>query len=495
MSQAAAGETLQWSLGLINSAGKYLTAETFQHKTICAASSMKRKQIFFLEPVPDQPYVRIRTCLNCYLSVDDDGGFHGNVTADDKDQESTSFEIIAQADGKWALRSVKMGWFVKSTGETMSAFTTDITPESCFTVHLAMHPQICVKNLQRKAYMHLNDAGNAIHTDEVIPWGHDATITLVFFPETGTYGLQASNGHYLESSGKLVAEPTASTAFILCYDGSMLSFKSLENGKFLTSLGSAGVCKASSAAVGPASQYEFEDSFPQIKLTANNGKKVSIKGGVEVAASNPETTDTEVFQVEPIGDKWSIKCCNGKFWTCGADTAGGVMAQAESVNGDDELFTIEWHRHQIAIKGSNGKYVRTLRNTYLKAGEDAIAEDTLYTWEIINRPLFILRGEYGFVGTLPSGLVQCNKSVPEVYHMHLTKGVAQIASPDGKFWATKTDNSVACSGSKPEEHYLELYPNSKLAVRNEAGKYLQGTQNGDLLFSGDSIGTSTLFEY
>jgi fascin 1/2 len=495
MTTAAAGETLQWSLGLINAAGKYLTAETFQHKTICASSSMKRKQIFFLEAVEGQSYVRIRTCLGCYLSVDDDGGFHGNVAAEDKEQDSTGFIIEAQADGKWALKSQKMGWYVKSTGETMSAFTTEITAESVFTVHLAMHPQICIKNQQRKAYMHLNDHGNAIHTDELIPWGHDATITLVFFPDSGTYGLQTSNGHYLESSGKLSAEPNPSTAFILCYDGAFISFKALDNGKFLTSLGAAGVCKAAGASVGPASLYEFEDSFPQIKLTASNAKKVSIKGGVEVAASNTETTDTETFQVEPQGGKWSIKCSTRKFWTCGADTAGGVMATAEAVTGDTELFTIEWRNDKVALVGSNGKYVRRLANSYLKASEDEATEDCLFVWEMVNRPLLILRGEYGFIGTLPSGLVQCNKSVPEVYNMHITKGVAAISAPGGGHWATKTDASVTATGSKAEAHYLELHPDSKLAVKNAEGKYLQGAQNGDLTFSADGIGKNSLFEY
>lgn len=493
MAQAAAGETLEWSIGLINSAGKYLTAETFQHKVICASNNMKRKQIFYLEQVSGKSSVRIRTVLNCYLSVDDDGGFHGNVTAEDKEQDSTEFEIIAQADGKWCLRTVKMGWYVKSTGETMSAFTTDISEESKFTVHLAMHPQINIKNVQRKAYMHLSDNGDAIHTDEVIPWGHDATITLCF--HEGRYLLQTSNGHFLEGSGKLVPDRNANTEFILCYDGSRISFKHAASGKYLTSLGAQGVLKASSSTVTDASLYEFEDSFPQIKLTASNGKKVSIKGGVEVAASNPDTTDTECFQVEPVGNKWSIKSCTGKFWTCGGETGGAVMSQAEAPNGDDELFEIEWHQHAIALKGSNGKYVKMLRNTYLKAAEDAPNEDTMFTWEIINRPLMILRGEYGFVGTLPSGLVQCNKSIAESYKMHLTKGVAEICNADGKYWSTKTDNSVNCSGSKSEQHFLELYPNSKLAVRNEAGKYLQGFQNGDLTFSGDSVGSSTLFEY
>ena len=37
MSSGKAGSQLEWSFGLINSAGKYLTAETFQNKIVCVS--------------------------------------------------------------------------------------------------------------------------------------------------------------------------------------------------------------------------------------------------------------------------------------------------------------------------------------------------------------------------------------------------------------------------------------------------------------------------
>lgn len=38
---------LDWSFGLINTGGKYLTLESFGNRINCAASIMKKKQIFF----------------------------------------------------------------------------------------------------------------------------------------------------------------------------------------------------------------------------------------------------------------------------------------------------------------------------------------------------------------------------------------------------------------------------------------------------------------
>jgi len=38
MSSGKAGSQLEWSFGLRNSAGKYLTAETFQNKIVCVSS-------------------------------------------------------------------------------------------------------------------------------------------------------------------------------------------------------------------------------------------------------------------------------------------------------------------------------------------------------------------------------------------------------------------------------------------------------------------------
>ena len=42
MSSGKAGTQLEWSFGLRNSAGKYLTAETFQNKIVCVSSARKQ---------------------------------------------------------------------------------------------------------------------------------------------------------------------------------------------------------------------------------------------------------------------------------------------------------------------------------------------------------------------------------------------------------------------------------------------------------------------
>ena len=67
MAQAGFNETLKWTMGLINSAGKYLTAETFQFKLTANGTSMRKKQIFTLERV-DASVVALKSSLGRYLS-------------------------------------------------------------------------------------------------------------------------------------------------------------------------------------------------------------------------------------------------------------------------------------------------------------------------------------------------------------------------------------------------------------------------------------------
>lgn len=134
------------------------------------------------------------------------------------------------------------------------------------------------------------------------------------------------------------------------------------------------------------------------------------------------------------------------------------------------------------------------QNSFLEAKGAEADERSLFTYEIINRPRLILRSEYGFVGTLPSGLLECNKSNAETYTMHITAGNAKISRPDtGMFWKVGT-NGISATGSAAENYSIELYPDSKLAIKFE-GKYFQAHQNGSLVATGDRIDSSTLFEY
>jgi fascin 1/2 len=189
---------------------------------------------------------------------------------------------------------------------------------------------------------------------------------------------------------------------------------------------------------------------------------------------------------------WALKSSSPKSW---ALDGASVQAKDEDSSDGSCTFTIEWRGAQVALKASNGKYVCQQMNSYLSAkGDDATDENGgLFTYEIVNRPRLVLRGEYGFVGTLPSGLLECNKSGPEVYTMAIKDGKCQISNASGQFWKVGS-NGVSCTGSAPEDYHIELYDNSMLCLKS-GDKYFQGAQNGALTLTGSKPDKSTFFEY
>jgi len=490
MSSGKAGSQLDWSFGLRNSAGKYLTAETFQNKIVCAASNMKKKQIFFLEQESGDDAVYIKSHLGKYLTVDGDGKFLGSGEKDDE----AAMLIEPQEDGSWAIKSKKYGWYTGGTGEDLTAFTKEIDATRLWTVHLAMHPQINLKNVQRSSYVHLDNG--AFGTDEVVPWGDDATVTLQFNDEDGTYGLVTCEGQFLSANGAL-GDNDSNAHFIIVFQGAQVSFKSKATGKYITALGGKGTLKASKTSISKDEQFVMEDSFPQITIKAANGKFVSTKQGIELAATATTVTDNEIFQIEPTGSSsagsagFQLKTSVPKYWNVDGTA---VSAQVEGPE-DAENFTIEWRGDKIALKASNGKYVVQLMNSYLHAKEDEATADNggEYTYEIVNRPKLVLRGEYGFIGTLPSGLLECNKSVPEVYSMDISNGKVHVAHGNGKYWKVGT-NGVSCTSGSPEDYALEIYDNSMLCLKM-GDKYFEGAQNGAFTLTGSAPGRSTYFEY
>jgi len=86
--------------------------------------------------------------------------------------------------------------------------------------------RVCIRNINRKQYVHLE--GDVLNTNETIPWGEDAMLTLVFFPE-GKYALQASNGKYLATSGALKDNADADTRYIIEFFSAQIAFKGNNN--------------------------------------------------------------------------------------------------------------------------------------------------------------------------------------------------------------------------------------------------------------------------
>ena len=105
-----------WTVGLINSKQRYLTAETFGDKVNVTGTTLKKKQIWTL--VPGQAFNVVALCshMGKYLSID----HYGNVTcqAEDIGDEQT-FTIVEANDtsGRWAFRNDKYQYFLTGEGE------------------------------------------------------------------------------------------------------------------------------------------------------------------------------------------------------------------------------------------------------------------------------------------------------------------------------------------------------------------------------------------
>jgi fascin 1/2 len=480
-------ENLSWSFGLINAAGKYLTAETFGFRINCNAGALKRKQIWFLEADASSDKVYFRSSLGRYLTTTAAGAFNGDAETKGPNEQ---FEVQVQPDGRWALLSAH-GYYAGGSGEKLDAYTKVIAEDRLWIVQLAMHPQVNLKNVNRKRFVHLAD--NGLHAEEDIPWGDDATLTIVFF-EGGKYGLQASNGQYLAGpSGALKANPDPDCRFILKFHGEQVSFQA-NNNCYLTALGAKGTLRATKDSINKDELWVLQDSHPQLKLkSAATMKRVSVRTGVEVSANQADVTDAEFFQIEinKSTKQWSFRTFKDMFWTVGDD--GTITGNAKE-RGNKEWFDVEWKGDKIAIRASNGKYVATKANGGLIANASAgTSNEATYIWEIINRPRLVLRGEHGFLGTMPSGVVECNKSNPEIFTLHVSAGVAHISGSNGKYWQVNGDN-ITVSGDKPTDLFLEMVEHSKMLIRF-GDKYLQGFQNGGLKFSGTGASDSTLWEY
>jgi len=91
------------------------------------------------------------------------------------------------------------------------------------------------------------------------------------------------------------------------------------------------------------------------------------------------------------------------------------------------LFTIEWlDDGSVGIKGSNGRYVTARMNGSLYAVSDSLADRERFIMTIVNRPLLVLRCDYGFVGfrTPNNSRYECNKAYYDVIYVEQSNGPA-----------------------------------------------------------------------
>ena len=99
-----------------------------------------------------------------------------------------------------------------------------------------------------------------------------------------------------------------------------------------------------------------------------------------------------------------------------------------------------------------------------------------YVWELINRPRLVIRTSEGFVNTMPSGMLECNKPNPEIYLCHVTKGLLSIKAEKGGYFKV-TETGITTTGTEPQFYEMELLDNTNMILRYGAFMF-QAFQNG-----------------
>lgn len=485
-------QSLKWTFGLLNSAGKYLTAETFQHKVTANGNTMKKKQIWTL--VRQGEKVALKSHLGRYLSIDKDGNVSAAAEEIGPDQ---TLMLETEADGKVAIKS-SHNRYLGGSGDNMSGFDKSCGPTNQFTIHLAMHPQINLYNVNRRTFCHLVDT--EIRCNEDIPWGFDALIILEF--HDGKYALRAANGKYLYRTGELKDKLSEDALYTIVFRDAQVAFRDCK-GKYLTAVGAVAQVQSRKDTIGKDELFVLMDSHPQVSLTASNGKLVSIRDGVEVRANQAQdnSSDTEIFQMEAVDRedksgncKWVIRGNKKKYWS----VSPGIKADRDTLETASQ-FEIEWQGPMIALKSTeNGKYISVKSNGKMSVEASELTDDCKFVFDFINRPLLVLRGEYGFVGVKgSSGILECNRSQYDVFYVTCTNGSFQIQGANGKYMGIDGDGdgNVNISSATPTDFYFELKAHTHMLIRTADGKLLKGVQNGGFTATGSTIGRDTLWEY
>lgn len=133
-----------WTIGLINSKFRYLTAETFGFKINGNGASLKKKQIWTLEPsstTGNESTIYLKSHLDKYLAVDS----FGNVTCESEERDPGSMFQISVADdgtGRWALRNVTRGYYLGASADKLTCTAKVPGDAELWHVHLAARPQV-----------------------------------------------------------------------------------------------------------------------------------------------------------------------------------------------------------------------------------------------------------------------------------------------------------------------------------------------------------------
>jgi len=405
----------------------------------------------------------------------------GALTGDATDGADCEFEIIVQEDGTWAFKTAH-GYYVTADKEAeMSAFARAITASEKFAFHLGLHPQVNIFSPARQSFAHVE--ANELRANEKIPWGYDAMIVLQFDQAKAKYTLRAANQKYWTCDSSFVDAPNDNSYFVaVLAEGNKVGFRGA-NDKYITApTAQDQIMKCTASECRTNEAFTLSDSHGQVTMTGTSGKLVTMSRGQDpqVLGKREALTDDEIFQMEfEGGGNWVFATKAGRV-VCTAE-AGLVSTIEREKKGASALFQLEHHGKTVAIKQGDKYISYRPQGNMLMVG--AIEENCHFGIDLNNRPLLILRCEFGFVSSKRANdQLACNAADSDTFTLEAKNGAYTFKAANGKYWVVKDDGAIQASGSAGDEFHLEWLAHTKFAIRSgKTGQYVKGGQQGQFL--------------
>jgi len=156
---------LPWRVGLLNSRGRYLTAETFGFKINATGAAPRKKQLWTVEhdrstDDATTTFVYVRSHLGRYLS----GDGRGNAACSSEapgDAERFVVECHADGSGRWALRNRSTGLYFGGCDERLVCHEKQPGADEWWTPHFVFPPQVRASlNCNRPGAVEMTRAGD-----------------------------------------------------------------------------------------------------------------------------------------------------------------------------------------------------------------------------------------------------------------------------------------------------------------------------------------------
>lgn len=192
-------------------------------------------------------------------------------------------------------------------------------------------------------------------------------------------------------------------------------------------------------------------------LRTGGHRNVSTRQGIDLSANQDEEGDQEVFQLEmtPEDRKCAFRTVAGKYWTLTA--SGGLQCTATSKS-VDTFFELEWCEGRVRMRAANGKYVMAKKNGQLAATLENAEEAEQFLMKLINRPIIVLRGEHGFIGSRKAGTatLDSNRASYDIFQLEFHDGAYSFKDSQGQYWSVGDDMAVTASSAVPVHFLLEF---------------------------------------